>query len=60
MALCLDSFVVHFMDFHMRQGIAVGNMADNSVVHEKEVVSTLVTDRLNKTIYILSNHSFKH
>ena len=53
MALFLDSFVVHSMDFLMKQDIAVENIANNFVVHEKRVVSTLFTDRLSKIIYIV-------
>jgi hypothetical protein len=55
MALFLDSFVVHSMDFPMKQDIAVENMANNFVVHAKQVVSTLFTDRLSKTIYIVKS-----
>ena len=55
MALFLDSFVVHSMDFRMKQDIAVEIMANNFVVHEKQVVSTLFTDRLSKIIYTVKS-----
>ena len=55
MALFLDSFVVHSMDFLTKQDIAVENMENNFVVHAKQIVSTLITDRLSKSIYIVKS-----
>lgn len=52
MAMFLDDFVVHSMDFLMKHDIAVENMADNIVVHEKKAVNTQFTNTFSDTICI--------